>query len=1504
MENTQNKKFFQRQKLKIKKSFLVLAGFAVVALSIGLIIFPDLKTDAEESGDFTYIVNNGEATITGYLGYDSGTIFIPAYLDIYPVTAIGEWAFSSTLVSRFYIPETITSIASGAFSPNLFLTDFIVEASNPAYSSLNGVLFNKDQTVLIQYPSSKPGSSYSIPSSVINISDFAFDQTALAGITIPNSVTNIGNYAFSYNASLASIVIPESIVSIGNYTFAGCHSLVSITIPSSVASIGDGAFDSCHSLSAAYFLGDAPVVGTSIFSNVSASFKITYLSSKTGWATPTWNTYPTEASDFAYSFSGSNATVVGYAGIGGDVRIPATFGSYSVTGVDSSTFSGQISITSIAIPVNIASIGDSAFADCTALSAAYFLGNSPVIGSNAFSNVSASFKIIYLSSKTGWTTPMWNGYLTEANDFTYTVSGGNATITGYTGTGGPVVIPNIFENIYPVVAIGNNAFQNEDSITEVTIPDGITSISTNAFYSCDSLVSVYIGSGVSGLISGSTFMGELLSSITVSSDNMTYSSENGVLFNKNRTTIYKYPPSKAGDSYVIPNTVTLLEASSFWNTKLLTSITIPDSVTTISQGAFVGSSSMTSITFPASIANIGDQVFWFASSLSSAYFSGNAPTVGASIFSNTAPGFKIYYYENTSGWTTPTWNGYTTEAIAEEDPGDIYSYTVSDNEVTITGYSGAGGNITIPDTLEGYPVTSIGETAFGLIFGCKNPEITGVVIPDSVTSIGSSAFMSCENLTSVNMGSGITIIGSSAFEGTSITNINIPDSVVSIRDSAFYRTSLSTVVIPDGVVDIGVNAFSSIEELTSVFIGSGVTNIGGTVFFGCESLSQINVDNENSFYSSQDGILFDKDKTTIVQYPSAKAGGYVIPDTVVSIGDNSFYGANLLTSIIIPDSVLSMGAGAFSGCTSLTSVSIGSGLTSISSQAFDGCTSLNSIEIPGNITSIGFQAFAYCTNLTNIVLNEGLVSIGVGAFRDGLVRSNIEIPSTVNSIGNFAFSQNLNLVSVFFDGNAPTLGAGAFDDASFEFKIYYVDGKSGWATPIWNGYPADLYSTDFSVDIFNKEVPVVSSTQPLFVTIPMTVTDATFNFTNIINDGSGVLPEINISLNNPVVNAQVSIPAGTVVEGGIGWSGIMNAPQVRDNNSVTITGGTVDSVMEIGFDDVKLTFNKGVRLLFGGKAGERIGYSRNGSFTEITNTCSEDSQSAGNALPAEGDCKIVVGSDLVVWTKHFTSFAVFTPESRSAVSLETPAGEEQANSNSDQEQVVDTSENIEQDNSQQQNDSQEVANISDRKQEAGPGAYDYQYIAQSKGSYNVNPGEDVDVWVEIKNTGTATWFSNGQNPIRLGPGSVYDATSQGHDYASGFSNTSWLYTNRAASIVDSEVASGSNTRFQFKIKAPSINGVYRAYFTPVAEGITWMRDVGIYWEIIVGDIASSQISPISVQPSPGQYEVNAGDSLKSIAGLVYGDREQYAKLIELNKEKFPSLIWNPNIIFSGWVLNY
>ena len=315
-------------------------------------------------------------------------------------------------------------------------------------------------------------------------------------------------------------------------------------------------------------------------------------------------------------------------------------------------------------------------------------------------------------------------------------------------------------------------------------------------------------------------------------------------------------------------------------------------------------------------------------------------------------------------------------AYGDYQYGDYEYDILDDGTAEIINYIGNDAIVAIPSRFNRYTVTSIGAGAFGY---CD--DLTNVFIPNSVMNIDVYAFEGCESLINVSIPNSVTNIGDYAFYGCeSLTNVSIPNSVINIGNNAFDGCSLTEIEIPDSVKNIGSLAFYGCDRLISVTIPSNVISIGAAPFFGCTNLMNIDVDSDNQYYSSQNGVLFDKNKTLLIEYPVGNVReAYSIPSTVEYIGFGAFDGASLI-SITIPEGVTILEDSAFAHCTNLINISIPSSVIFIGQGAFSGCLSLNRIEIPVGIIEIDFYTFFDCESLTEIVIPVTVTSIMFGAF--------------------------------------------------------------------------------------------------------------------------------------------------------------------------------------------------------------------------------------------------------------------------------------------------------------------------------------------------------------------------------------------------------------------------------------------------------------------------------------------------------------------------------------------
>lgn len=234
-----------------------------------------------------------------------------------------------------------------------------------------------------------------------------------------------------------------------------------------------------------------------------------------------------------------------------------------------------------------------------------------------------------------------------------------------------------------------------------------------------------------------------------------------------------------------------------------------------------------------------------------------------------------------------------------------YSYATNDFEVTITQYVGSGGDVVIPEVIQGKPVTGIGV----------------------------GAFQNCTNLANVTIAKGVTIIGNSAFFGCArLTTAVVPDNVLFIGDAAFFNcTNLTAINLSNGVTRIGSLAFHSCVSLKNITLPDTVTNIGADAFFGCSGL-----------------------------------GSITIPDSIKSIEAETFAYCSGLTNVTLPNSVTNIGSGAFESCSGLTNICIPDSVLAIGDWAFSRCTGLKSVTIGKSIRQLGVWAFSYCSKLVSV----------------------------------------------------------------------------------------------------------------------------------------------------------------------------------------------------------------------------------------------------------------------------------------------------------------------------------------------------------------------------------------------------------------------------------------------------------------------------------------------------------------------------------------------------------
>ena len=891
----------------------------------------------------------------------------------YGVTTISGLAFysmSNNHIARILLPDTVTTIESGAFAYctsirsftvpsgmttfncSVFMCNFIEEIIVPtSVVRIEGDVLNLDGRDWNLYYKGTADEW-----SLVEISEWANSGSLSATVyfyseTVPTEEGNFWHYVDDeptvwdvyndpgYSVGLeytsnsdgtcyvsgigtctdTDIVIPKfspngwKVVGIGDCAFDQAYQMISVTIPDSVVYIGDYAFRYCSNLKEVYVGTGVETIGTWAF-GFCKNIEAVHIKDLSAWCNIFFGdvvSNPLSANDDT-SNAGSNLYLNGE--LVTHLIVPE-----GVTQIGRSTFAYCKSITRVTISDTVTSIGDSAFYNCSNL-IIYCEATSQPSGWNDQWN-SSGCPVVWDSNNNDVAD---NGCVyVEFDGARYTIKDGKATLELQTSNDPDVIIPSTIAckgEVYSVISIGDWAFYNCASLTSVTIGNSVTTIGKYAFSGCTSLTSVTIPDSVTSIGEDAFIRCSSLTSVT------------------------------------IPDSVTFISNSAFYGCTSLTSVTIPDSLTTIGKYAFYNCSSLTSITIPDSVTTIGDWAFYNCSSLTGVYITDIAKWCGVSFASSD---FNPLYYAN-----------------------NLYL-----NGELVT-------DLVIPES-----ITSIKAYAF---YGCTS--LTSVTIPDSVTSIGKYAFSGCTSLGSITIPRGVAYIGSSAFSNCSkliihceaasrpsawandwtyypvvwdCNNNDVADDGYAyvvidgvrygIKNSeAIFMKQLSDdtdVIIPSSisykgitydVISIGDSAFRNCSSLASVTIPDSVTSIEWYAFSGCTSLANITIPSS---------------VTSIYPYAFSDCTSLksiTIPDSVISLAYGTFYRCSSLESVTILGNVTSIGGYTFYDCTSLTSVTIPDSVTSIEWEAFSGCSSLTSITIPDSVTSIGGDAFSYCSSLTTI----------------------------------------------------------------------------------------------------------------------------------------------------------------------------------------------------------------------------------------------------------------------------------------------------------------------------------------------------------------------------------------------------------------------------------------------------------------------------------------------------------------------------------------------------------
>ena len=972
-----------------------------------------IPKEVERIGDGLYNeAFAGCAKLTSVTFEDGGTA--PLMIDLYAfqdcealeeiklpkrVNVINPNAFRNcTSLKSVELSADLTSFDSTVFFGCDSLASINIPKDNNFYVSEGGVVYNSDKTILYYYPA------------------FKSDET----FTVPSSVLTIYNYAFYGNTTLKKVVLPATLQSINEQAFYECDALEEVNIPKSVISIEDFAFYGCGNLKKVTFEegGTAPLkIGTEGWMYQST------VSSTTGLST--------SSSAKRYGF------VFAYCSALENVVLPAR-----TTMIADASFAYCSSLVSINIPKNIAEIGTAAFLECHSLETVEIEEGSkitaiaPYLFFNCLSlkefTIPATIDEFLLASSNSYafyqckslkTVTFEEGFdMTELPRALFT-SSGLETITlpesvtviknGSSGSGTSINgvfagCTNLKEIIFlgEIKEIGSYAFAGCRSLEEFEIPATVTTLGSWVFSNCSKLTSMYISDnidveGCGGLFNGCTSLTEvrLPDTMTVLPYNMFSNCKSLTEFtiSENITVIEDYVFDGSGLIHaVVPGTVEELYYGVFCNCDSLETIVIEDGVQFIEEEFCYDCESLVSVTIPDSVTYLPGGLFYNCTALTTVRLPSNSDV--------TSIGYYMF-----------------------QDCTSLDNVVIPDGYTTIedTAFTGCTSlkNITIPDT-----VTEIYPYAFQ---NCTALE--SIVLPANLSSLGESAFEGCTSLKSVTFPSGgqlLEILSDTFANCTSLEEIEIPEGTTSIGARAFQNCPLKEFYLPSAVQVLGID-----ENSSSIMMNP---------FVGCTQLTKFEIDKNNPYFVIEDNVMMDAAKTEIYMVLPAKTGTFTVgEDTTVYPG--AFVSPNL-TEVVLPTNMKEIGDYAFYGL-QIDTIVIPDGVETIGQYAF-ACSGLETINIPASVTLMGNHVFEDSKQLTKVTFTEGdkQLLIPQYAFRNCTSLEEIEIPYRVRSsvdtgnyaIGSYAFLGCSSLVDLTFEEDPATgsvagtlnIGGYAFEDCT------------------------------------------------------------------------------------------------------------------------------------------------------------------------------------------------------------------------------------------------------------------------------------------------------------------------------------------------------------------------------------------------------------------------------------------------------------------------------------------